>query len=288
MDGDRRFLAARWQGGANDGTIINRIMLRFRPIAPKPEAGRSCPGESTPENKTDRFTTGRAKRKYVRAKKNNRCKRNKVEKEKESVDLTVLNRQPSPEISSGKYSSDGRSDLPATNSAVRVPTWLNFDNSTIVTHRKPDRADLVAVGGPGRVAESWVTVECVTDACMEGGGWGLGSTDVERINNLEADTCPGFISDGGNRVRWVNLAYKRMVCGAAKEGGETPPETAVCLLAKVELPVAYAAFACRVRVQYACGKEKCSQTMVPCDVWRMDCGGFAWRLDVNAALSLGR
>ncbi|KAK7858074.1 hypothetical protein CFP56_014543 [Quercus suber] len=36
-----------------------------------------------------------------------------------------------------------------------------------------------------------------------------------------------------------------------------------------------------------CGKERSSITL-PCDVWRMDGGGFAWRLDVKAALSLGR
>ncbi|KAJ6776897.1 hypothetical protein OIU74_000971 [Salix koriyanagi] len=48
------------------------------------------------------------------------------------------------------------------------------------------------------------------------------------------------------------------------------------------------AFSCWVRLQNSWQKEKCSKTAVPCDVWRMDFGGFAWRLDVDSALSLGR
>ena len=28
-------------------------------------------------------------------------------------------------------------------------------------------------------------------------------------------------------------------------------------------------------------QKKCSK-VVPCDVWRMDCGGLSWRLDVKA------
>jgi hypothetical protein len=81
------------------------------------------------------------------------------------------------------------------------------------------------------------------------------------------DTCPGFISDGYGRVTWINGAYREMM-----------GEGVVALVMKVN--------GVRV-VQFACGsgRERNSLT-VPCDVWRMDCGGFAWRLDVKAALSL--
>ncbi|KAF2305984.1 hypothetical protein GH714_009279 [Hevea brasiliensis] len=48
----------------------------------------------------------------------------------------------------------------------------------------------------------------------------------------------------------------------------------------------YPTFTCWVRLQYTWPKEKFSQ-MFPCDVWKMESGGFAWRLDVKAALSLG-
>jgi len=33
------------------------------------------------------------------------------------------------------------------------------------------------------------------------------------------------------------------------------------------------------------GRER-SSVMLPCDVWRMGCGGFVWRLDVKTTLSL--
>ena len=51
----------------------------------------------------------------------------------------------------------------------------------------------------------------------------------------------------------------------------------------------HSAFTCRVRVVQCdtLGKERSSLTL-PCDVGIMDGGGFAWRLDVKAALCLGR
>ncbi|KAE8688944.1 hypothetical protein F3Y22_tig00110946pilonHSYRG00042 [Hibiscus syriacus] len=98
------------------------------------------------------------------------------------------------------------------------------------------------------VRSSCVTLECVTDTWVSGDG--LGCTDEERKVNLGKDTCPGFISDLFGRVIWTNGAYKEMV------GGER-------------------------------WKDINSLT-VPCDVWRMNGGGFAWRLDINAALCLGR
>jgi hypothetical protein len=136
--------------------------------------------------------------------------------------------------------------------------------------------------------ESWVTVESVTDTCMASMGvplpW-LGSTDVERMSNLEHDTCPGFVSDSSNRVLWVNGAFKRMV--RQQNDGQSQEIIRVWLVAKEKLPYSYTAFTCQVKLQYWLGKDKCSQ-IVPCDVWRMDGGGFSWRLDVEATLSLGR
>ncbi|KAE8672459.1 Cytochrome C1 family isoform 1 [Hibiscus syriacus] len=80
--------------------------------------------------------------------------------------------------------------------------------------------------------------------------------------------CTRFqhISDGLHRVQWFNGAYKRLLMEA---NDAPPPEIMVWLLLKQN--------------------EKLSR-MLPCDVWKMDGGGggFAWRLDVEAALSLGR
>ncbi|XP_057491104.1 uncharacterized protein LOC130776883 [Actinidia eriantha] len=279
MDGLRSFSARRGAGGAHGKTIINPIMLRFRPIAPKPAAGGSVSGESLPDKKNDYLAKARPKRKYVRSHKN-KCKTKKRENAKREFDPTVLTQPFVHQIDSVAVGSSNHyfSEIQLFH-AQQPPICLNFDSmpekSATIAFRPSDRSDLTAM-------ESRVTVECVTDACMEGGE--LGSTDVERIKSLESDTCPGFISDFGYEVRWVNLAYKRMVW--AEDGG-APPETAVGLSVKAELPVAYPAFACRVRVEYTWRKLKHSRTM-PCDVWRMDFGGFAWKLDVKAALSLGR
>ena len=131
------------------------------------------------------------------------------------------------------------------------------------------------------MAESWVTVEYVTGTCMD--GVGFGSTDVERLRNLDGDTCPGFVSDGMNRVRWVNGAFKRMV----RQQGQESWEIRIWLVIKDRLPYSYSTFSCHVKLQYWWGRDKYTQ-MLPCDVCRMDGGGFAWRLDVGAALTLGR
>ncbi|GFZ19114.1 hypothetical protein Acr_27g0008530 [Actinidia rufa] len=248
MDGRRSFSAGHGAAGAYGKTIINPIMLRFRPIAPKPLAGGSVSGAAPPEKKNAYLSKARPR-------------------ETHQIDSVAVG-------SSNRYFPEIQ-----LFHAPQPPICSNFDSmpekSAIIAFRPSDRSDLTVV-------ESRVTVECVMNACMEGGE--LGSTDVERIKNLEVDTCPAFISDGGYEVRWVNLAYKRMVC--AEDGG-VPPETAVELVVQAELPAAYPAFPCRVRVEYTWRKAKHTRTM-PCDVWRMDFGGFAWKLDVKAALSLGR
>ncbi|XP_076932032.1 uncharacterized protein LOC143597410 [Bidens hawaiensis] len=141
-------------------------------------------------------------------------------------------------------------------------------------------ADLSTVLNP---RQSWITVESVIGSCEDGGrGWGY--------TDLEMDNCPGFISDGFDEVRWVNLAYRRMV-DPNPGGGSPPPQVSVWLYVKVEkIDFEYRpAFSCRVRLEYDLSeKKKKKQMTVPCDVWKMDSGGYAWRLDVKAALSLGR
>lgn len=279
-------------GGAQDNATINRIMLRFRPIAPKPAAGGgSSPGGSTSENRNSALLgRARGKRKYVRVRKYNRCGRKKRSAEEEirgGLEKTIQTLQLLPEKTDGSFSPAGapwcnlelaettRKPIRETPTVTPTPSiWLTFDGENRWS------------GLDRSVVESWVTVECVRDACMEGRG--LGSTDTERRMNLEGDTCPGLISDGLNRVEWVNEAYKRMVSQTpmSNRNGRWP-ECWVWLVAKEKLPYMYPAFTCRIRLQYTAGKEKHSQT-VPCDAWRMDCGGFAWRLDVKAALSLGR
>ncbi|XP_059638513.1 uncharacterized protein LOC132280784 isoform X1 [Cornus florida] len=259
--------------GVNDKTIINQMMLRFRPIAPKPATDGSVSGGSTPENKISCVkSTTRAKRKYVRVREKKRSKKDQVKpaEEDDKSDEAVVTLQLLPE-----HTGDPTAGGSLRNIDRSVPIWLNFNKTTNIACGVSDRTAVVV---PATVVESWVTVEDVTEKYMDG-------TDVERMKNLGMDTCPTFVSDGLNRVQWVNEAYKRMV--GPQGNGETLPEVMVRLVVKEELPIMCPAFACRVRVQYTGQKQKNSQTM-PCDVWRIDFVGFAWRLDVKAALRLGR
>ena len=107
------------------------------------------------------------------------------------------------------------------------------------------------------------------------------------MRSLEVDSCPGFVSDGWNRVMWLNGAFKRMVTMTWQ------PEIAVWLAMNEELPYTHSAFTCQVKLRYTTVGDKdnskenyCYSQIVPCDLWRMDGGGFAWRLDVKAALTL--
>ncbi|KAL2529089.1 hypothetical protein Fot_21690 [Forsythia ovata] len=139
-------------------------------------------------------------------------------------------------------------------------------------------------GNESRVIETWINIECFTDAIMEGLGLGLGLSDKEKLSNLHIDTNPGFVSDNSNNILWVNDAYKKMVFG--EENQESAEEFRVYLVNKEKMPYIWSEFACRVRVEYNRNGRKCTRT-APCDVWRMEFGGFAWKMDLKAALSLG-
>lgn len=276
---------------------VDRIMLKFRPIAPKPAAaGSSVSGTTTPPQKTEvPVRTGRWKRRYV--KENNKNSNNSKRSNSGSSPSGRKRKAPSPEEneSSGKTVSGGetvvtlpllsespeRKDRSVDVVKKNSPIWLSFGGNQENNNGQSQGYGGVMFPQPVRVVGSWVKVESVTDAWVE--GYGLGRTDEEKLINLERDSCPGFISDGLNRVRWANKAYKAMV-------GEGAGEVVVWLVMKddVRLPdnKSTAAFTCRVRV-VRCGKEK-NSLILPCDVWRMDGGGFAWRLDTEAALSLGR
>ncbi|XP_044478588.1 uncharacterized protein LOC123205637 [Mangifera indica] len=283
----------------NNNEVINRTTLRFRPIAPKPASNDTVSGFLGVYNKNLLLSSKRSKRKYVRVRKNNGYKRkNQIsphEEGEDGVNKTVVTLQFFPEKTDSK-NSDSNSKI--QDPLCNIINDRNNLNPVVASkgrdavefyqpelnHRIKEKEFEFGVSDQTTVVESWVTVESMKETCMEGRGL-LGSTDVERMNNLESDTCPGFISDGLNRVQWVNGAYRRMVMGY-KEGDES--QIMVGLIMKEQFPVCvYSSFTTMVRVQYTWKKEKYSK-MVPCDVYRMDCGGFAWRLDVEAALSLGR
>ncbi|XP_052180548.1 uncharacterized protein LOC127793841 [Diospyros lotus] len=297
MDGRGGCCIARYAAaGIYDMSKMDRIMLRFRPIAPKPAAAGSVSPGFAPENNNEASgKSGRGKRRYSRdhgsggsAKRYGNRKRKASSEESDN---------PVQKTSSGGAVSGGeavvtlpllpetpdRKDCPASGSPSdqkgRSGTiWLNFrcnDKDNPLEH-VPDRRVAVppqAQLQPGAI----VTVECVTEAWVDSSG--LGCTDEERLVNLEWDTCPGFVTDRAGRVVWTNRAYRMMV------GSEM---MTWLVMKERAAPITFPAFTCRVRLQYAWRKEKVAMLTVPCDVWRMDDGGFAWRLDVKAALCLGR
>lgn len=284
MDGRGGCCIARYAGGAYDVTSkVDRIMLRFRPIAPKPaSAGGFASAGVVQENspRSSVSSSGRKKRRNVKegesdSRVNKRCGGRK--------------RRPSPEVTAFGGGETVVKTLPLLPEAPVVKESVGNDHFPLrlnVGGRVTPRADhvikdAVVALGQRTVSESWVRVERVTDRwVLDSYGYDvvLGRTDVEKVMSLDLDTCPGFVSDGLNNVRWINAAYRRMVA-------EEDVTVRVVVEDGVSLPTDWAAFTCRVRV-VTCGKEKGSSTL-PCDVWRMDCGGFAWRLDTKAALSLG-
>ncbi|XWS47837.1 hypothetical protein CRYUN_Cryun13aG0019300 [Craigia yunnanensis] len=277
MEGRGGCCIARYAAaGVYDMSKMDRIMLRFRPIAPKPATG----GSVSPQGKSEVLSkSGRGKRRHSKesdAKSNTkRCNRKRrLWSEEKIVTLPLLPQTPDCKDS---ILNDKKGEVVQK----MMPLCLSFGQADdkkegfLDGGRSADSADVKAPQAV-RVVGSCVTVESVTDTWVSGDV--LGNTDEERKVNLGRDTCPGFISDRLGRVTWTNGAYKEMVGG----------EMMVRLVMKERLPIiTYPVFTCRVRVQYAYGKER-SYLTLPCDVWRMDGGGFAWRLDINAALCLGR
>ncbi|KAJ0771792.1 hypothetical protein HanPI659440_Chr07g0273111 [Helianthus annuus] len=289
--------------GNNNNMIIEQIMLRFRPIAPRPETAQNSGGFS-PEKE---FKRTRVKRKYVRVKKTK-----KMNKKNNNITSFDLDRT----VAMIEDSTGGEVEVKVTDPLQNVSNWISFDcsgskrkgkvmnndnrtdNNSLFVCETPEKyspdlhgVDLATAVQRRSVVESWITMESVTGTCEDRRL--LGCTDDEIWKNLETDSCPGFISSGYGHgqdevVQWVNPAYRSML--DLDSDGETPlTEVAVWLKAKVEKSTVekyLPAFSCRVRIEYRSEKKKTRMT-VPCDVFLMDSGGFAWRLDVKFALSLG-
>lgn len=319
MDGRGGCCIARYTGNMYDMSKIDRIMLKYRPIAPKPATNSSGSGSSTAENNTAYVKIGRGKRRYVRNNSNKKMdntgngsvtKRCKCRKKRKSSSSDENESNGRSTVSTGSVSGgdgivtlpllpetpekkeeDGAQESPARGACrPHTPLWLDFGSGR-GSHPQQDGRAAVAAQKPVRVVETWVRVEYITEMDVYDGGGGLGRSDEEKLMNMERDTCPGFITDGSSRVIWVNRAYKEMICREEKE--EVVVFVKLIMKEGVQLPPAnWPAFTCRVRV-VTCGKVKSSSVVtLPCDVWRLGGGGggqgFAWRMDTKAALSLGR
>ncbi|CAL9135258.1 unnamed protein product [Musa textilis] len=269
-------------GGGGDADVarkVGRVMIRFRPIAPKPAAGSplavAAPAEAAAAARRPKRKGSANPGSGASGRKPRKAEANPSPSSSTIVTLSLISE--TPERKGDPDAAPKRSpSFPSPPSAVAVPR----------------------VVPPVGVIGSWVTVECVTDAWREGDV--VWRRDEAVAAALAADECPGFVSDEWDRVTWINEAYRRMVVGTAQrcsslEGGgaeEKEEEVRVGLVTQGLLPAAgrCRAFTCWVRVRYARRLRRTkgppSPLAAPCDVWRLDGGVCAWRLDVKAALSL--
>ncbi|KAG7548714.1 hypothetical protein ISN44_As12g038780 [Arabidopsis suecica] len=284
-----------------DKTVISKIMQRFRPIAPKPAVG-----ESSDDTKSCRFLgrNRRSKRKYVRVRDKKTSSvsnnKNKIIGKKNGCDrgnikTTDLDKE---------IDGDDRSDIVTLEFLPEKGRDLGNNGNQAgefcsdLSDMNPKKSLYGSIIGLSSsldrtVMESWLTVECVSDTCTDLGEYHileqLGRMDQgqERVMKmLEVDTCPWLVSDGSNRVCWVNQAYRRMIGAPDVEVIRVWLVVAMDLMEEIACMVElYGAVTCRVRVRYEPSTWR--KMTVPCDVWRIRSGGFAWRLDVESALRLG-
>ncbi|KFK33064.1 hypothetical protein AALP_AA6G325400 [Arabis alpina] len=280
MDQDHElWRTLRCAGKAQDRTTtsVDTLMLKYRPIAPKPTTtSQPLVGHTS--------TMRRTKRKYVRVSKNNKatCRsKNSVSVRSNSTDLEngrkgeedLVTLQLLPERSTPLCLDHHNNNLDPTVKTIIVgdttDTWLLSKGREDTVHRVP--------------VETWVTVESVTCGSVS---HAVRCTDEEIAQALDKDTCPGFVSDGSNHVLMVNEAYRRIVTGGDNDGGVERGEVIVWLVVDQTATFCdYRNFTCKVRLEYTWKETKYIKT-VPCDVWKMEFGGFAWRLDTSAALTL--
>lgn len=281
-----------------DKTVISKIMQRFRPIAPKPAVG-----ESSDDAKSSRFLgrNRRSKRKYVRVRdKKSISGKDRIISKKNGCDggniKTVLDK----EIDG----DDDRSDIVTLQLLPEKDRDLGNNYGDQAGEYCSDLSDMdpkkslygsiigLSSSLDRTVVESWLTVECVSNTCTDLGGYHIrelgrmdqGEDRVMRM--LEVDTCPWLVSDGSKQVCWVNQAYRRMLGAHDVEVIKVWLVVAMDLMEEIACMVElYGAVTCRVRVRYELSTWR--MMTVPCDVWRIRSGGFAWRLDVESALRLG-
>ncbi|PKU83318.1 uncharacterized protein LOC110112773 [Dendrobium catenatum] len=285
---------------ANDDAAwkMGRIMLRYRPIAPKPTAAGAAPGLTVEPIQA----VGKAKKREVARRKGGSSGGKRGRKSRKAED--VATRDPPCTVSTAPVVTLPL--MPVT--PERQETWLMTRASPYLWPVHPV-AGVVVSQKPVRAAAVSVTIESVTEV------WSVGfrgntSHDDDLRRWLEADDCPAFVSKAADRVTWTNAAYRRMVL-SGYVSAESPSsssssysstswsdaaslpeasgdeEVTVVLVTRGLVPGGECrAFTCMTSVRYGCGRRAKVSLAVPCDVWRLEDGSLAWRLDVKAALSL--
>jgi len=301
--GQQQQAGAAWQMG--------RIMLKFRPIAPKPAAMAPVPTPAPVPVTVAGAGAGRGKRKAVgggrRGRKTKRaatvapvvaapaaagdCRKDKdCDKEKSlssrsssSSGMTSVDSSPPPPPQQARQPAtlplmpvSPVEEKPAVAAATGEPAPVASMAPAPAAGAQPVPPRPVL--RPAAAASSWVTVEEVTATWRDG----------EEAPSSAAADAPAFVSDQWGRVTWTNAAFARAVSADGDEEAR-----AVGLAGALPAWGTCAGFTCRVRVvRHASSatprRGGGSSVVAPCDVGRLDAGGcYLWRLDLQAALTLG-
>ncbi|XP_062204491.1 uncharacterized protein LOC133906565 [Phragmites australis] len=305
-----RYGGAGARGQAGMAWQMGRIMLKFRPIAPKPAAVAPAPTQTpTPAAAAG---AGRGKRKAVGRGGGRRGRKPKkaatvapVTAAPAAVGQEVRDRKDSEKEKSLSSRSSSLSGITSVDSSPPPPTPQPQLPATLplmpvspvvkkVAAASEQQAPVVAlapvhtVGGqvvPSRAphpaaALSWVTVEAVSSTWRDGEAPSAATAACAPCGG--DDDALAFISDQWGRVTWMNAAFARAV--SADDGDEAGAGLAGAFPAWGTC----AGFTCRVRVIRHAGPRCGGSVVAPCDVWRLDAGGcYLWRLDMQAALTLG-
>lgn len=297
--------AAAQQAGA--AWQMGRIMLKFRPIAPKPAAMAPAPAPAPVTGPA--LGAGRGKRKAACGGGGRRGR-----KPKKAAKVTMVTAAPSATAaaqdvgdcrkhcdkekssSSPSSSSSGTSSVdssPPPRPQQRqlatlplMPVTAAEDKAaacpaTVEPELVPSQVAAAArplaprAMRPAAAAAYLVTVEEVTAT------WRDGEAPASATG---ADEAPAFVSDQWGRVTWWNAAFVR---AASADDGD---EAAAPVVLGSALPAwgTCAGFTCRVRARHWSARRVGSPVVAPCDVWRLDAAGsYLWRLDLQAALTLG-
>ncbi|GJN13456.1 hypothetical protein PR202_gb00163 [Eleusine coracana subsp. coracana] len=258
---------------------MGRIMLKFRPIAPKPAAMAPAP---SPAPVTAPTTAGRGKRKAAPG--GGGSRRGRKSKKAATVStapVVVATKTVAGEKEEKEKSSSSRSSSSSAMTSVdsspppSQPQQQQPATTTLplmpVEDTKPEAPAAALVTRAQPPPASWVTVENVTSM------WRDGEAPTAAPCR---DDAPAFVSDRWGRVTWANAGFTRAL---------SPDEASVALAGALPAWGTCAGFTCRVRVRHGpSGQQRRAGVVAPCDVWRLDADGcYLWRLDLQAALTLG-
>lgn len=269
---------ASYGGEADVAWRVGRIMLKYRPIAPKP-AAMAPTASATTDLKSAPSGAGRSKRKApsgtVLSGTRPPGKRGRKPKKANAAPAPTDDREEKCSSSSSTTTTTTSSD---SSSLITLPLIPESPEAKPVpsVDLASRSATAVVVPTPVRAVGSWLTVEGLTDIWRE--------EIIPVMPGIASDELPALVSDGWGRVTWVNMSYKNLVTGGSEEG----EEVRVGLVTRGLVPAwgTCSGFTCRVRLRYACKRKGQLSLAAPCDVWWVDGGGYAWRLDIKAALSL--